>query len=336
MYIDFLLEESSERLFKSWFRVNRKSFHRLIKLIENDSVFRPKGKKPQTPVKYQLATFLVRYGNLTGTKVATTLEISEGRLWGEFLHWPNKEERAELKAESYMNRFPGAIGVVDGTYIPLVDKPREDPMSYRCHKKFWVFNMQAVVDFQGHFISYDFGWPGSVPDVSVWKKSHLWLHRNSYLGQDEWLMGDKGYALSRYLILPYDEHELRNQDPQVTSNRKKWNLAFSSQRIVVEHAFGRLKARFAYLQGIRGWDLNSMHKVVESLLVLHNLLIAFGDLPDDIDGVEGIINGDGEDCMHAGAAFELSRDDSNNVDHVRRVGKLRCENLLEFWLGNHM
>jgi hypothetical protein len=169
---------------------------------------------------------LAWYSDETGVKVSTTLQMSEGSVYnhckrvvrafrclrGKFLHWPNEVERDKLKTHYYDKGFPGAIGAMDGTYIPLVDKLREDPMSYWCRKKFWAvrglehmvmgssimtaylmqFNMQAVADFQGRFISYDFGWPGSVPDVSVWKESHLWLHCDNYLRQDEWLMADKG------------------------------------------------------------------------------------------------------------------------------------------------
>jgi hypothetical protein len=143
-----------------------------------------------------------------------------------------------------------------------------------------------------------------------------------------------GYTLSQYLILPYDDHELPDPDPQVTFRHRVWNNAFSSQWMVVEHAFGRLKARFGYLKGIRGWEIETIHRVVESLLVLHNILIALGDLPDDIEGVEGIINGDGEACIREGAGFELSRAGSDRMDHNHRVGKLRRENLLNYWFDN--
>ena len=43
--------------------------------------------------------------------------------------------------------------------------------------KFLQTNIQTVVDHSRRFISFDLGWPGSVPDIKIFKHSHLWSHR---------------------------------------------------------------------------------------------------------------------------------------------------------------
>jgi len=43
-----------------------------------------------------------------------------------------------LKNEMAEFGFPGAIGIVDGTLIQLVDKPLKDGWAYFCHKKFYA------------------------------------------------------------------------------------------------------------------------------------------------------------------------------------------------------
>ncbi|KAG8723043.1 hypothetical protein FRC09_004984 [Ceratobasidium sp. 395] len=75
------MERESERRFKEYFRVNRASFARLFDLIKEDNVLRSKGKKPQLPVKYQLAAFLGRFGAEMAGKMASTLGISEGTIY---------------------------------------------------------------------------------------------------------------------------------------------------------------------------------------------------------------------------------------------------------------
>lgn len=55
--------------------------------------------------------------------------------------------------------------------------------------------MQGIVDFDGKFISYDLGWPGCTNDLTVWKRSHIWIHRDEYMAPDEWVMADQGRLL---------------------------------------------------------------------------------------------------------------------------------------------
>ncbi|KAG8914687.1 hypothetical protein FRC01_003964, partial [Tulasnella sp. 417] len=59
--------------------------------------------------------------------------------------------------------------------------------------------------------------------------------------------------------------------------------ALSSQRIEVEHAFGDLKGRFQALKCMGGTDnLPLMFRAIESLLILHNICIEYGDKVADL------------------------------------------------------
>ncbi|KAG2126426.1 hypothetical protein BD769DRAFT_1357793 [Suillus cothurnatus] len=66
--------------------------------------------------------------------------------------------------------FPACVGMLDGTFIHLTQMPDDNAFSFICHKKF------PIVDHKMQFISVDLGWPGSVLDVMMWKKSHVWCH----------------------------------------------------------------------------------------------------------------------------------------------------------------
>lgn len=106
--------------------------------------------------------------------------------------------------------FPGCIGFGDGTYIRLVDKPWIDGWSYWCRKKFYAVHLflflarvtadiffeqlivQAICDHRGIFIGYEFGWPGSVSNATVFRESDMWLNKADYFEADEYILVDKG------------------------------------------------------------------------------------------------------------------------------------------------
>ena len=128
-------------------------------MIKDDRAFVSTGKKPQAPVKYQLAAYLSKYGQESGVKVALTLLISEGtvynfsrrvvralrRLKRAFLMWPTPEGRHEIKVRAQQDGFPGAIGSVDGTYIPLEKKPVRHGISYWCRKKRYAVSLSYFI-----------------------------------------------------------------------------------------------------------------------------------------------------------------------------------------------
>lgn len=141
--------------------VNRSSFFQLLELIKDDPIFVSKGRKPQMDPKYQLATYLVRYGVLPGVKVSTLLQMSEGSVYNHsqrvvlafrklkalYVSWPTADERVELRTASQALGFPGAIGALDGSLLRLLDKPRQNPMAYRCRKKIWAVSLLITPNF---------------------------------------------------------------------------------------------------------------------------------------------------------------------------------------------
>ena len=68
-------------LLTSWQRMSQESFWHVHDLICHDPVFRSTGSKPQRPVKFQLAAFLVHVGSEGGVKTASAVSIAEGTVW---------------------------------------------------------------------------------------------------------------------------------------------------------------------------------------------------------------------------------------------------------------
>ncbi|KAG2076575.1 hypothetical protein BDR04DRAFT_1204618 [Suillus decipiens] len=88
------------------------------------------------------------------------------------------QETSEYVMDVY--GFLDCVGMLDGTLIHLTQMPDDNAFSFICHKKFPAINIQAIVDHKMWFISVDLGWPGSVSDVTMWKKLHVWHHRQDY------------------------------------------------------------------------------------------------------------------------------------------------------------
>jgi hypothetical protein len=136
-----------------------------------------------------------------------------------------------------------------------------------------------------------------------------------------------GYPLSQYTVRPFGDHDLTD-DPVESSRRKRFNVALSSKRQAVEHAFGRLKGRFPILRWLPGYRMDKIYKTVQSLLVLHNILEQFGDDPGAIPDYDAE-----ED---APVLTELARlralgqtGDNAEKDEVHLLGVLRRKVLLE-------
>jgi hypothetical protein len=51
----------------------------------------------------------------------------------------------------------------------------------------------------------------------------------------------------------------------------------------VEHAFGRVKGRFRALQCLPGRDIAEMKRIIESLFILQNILLEYGDRGNDME-----------------------------------------------------
>lgn len=77
----------------------------------------------------------------------------------------------------------------------------------------------------------------------------------------------------------------------VSSTRRRLadlsSVYLSGRRIVVEHAFGRIKGFFRFLGQVPGYLLDDIWRMIGALLVLHNLLMTFGDEVGGMDGWEG-------------------------------------------------
>ena len=190
----------------------------------------------------------------------------------DIIQWPKAEEQGEIKNNfEAMKGFPGVIGAIDGTHIPITCSSNFKE-SYMNRKKFSSVQLQIVVDDKCQIRDAFTGVPGSRHDSAVFNMSELGdkFHNapDSLFFSDCHLIGDKAYSLSSYLLTPF-----RFNAP--LSPAQVWfNKCHSGTRMVVERAIGLLKGRFRRLQ--HKLEVESMASVVEVVIaacVLHNICL---------------------------------------------------------------
>ncbi|TFY54866.1 hypothetical protein EVJ58_g8606 [Rhodofomes roseus] len=182
------------------------------------------------------------------------------------LDWVCWSDRSTTKAWVYARTcLARCIGMLDGTLIQMTEPPRGSGSIYFCRKKFPAINVQAVVDHLRRFINVDLGWPGNVTDVSLWTKSFIWEHRHEFFGPGEYVLADKGYPSSPFVLRPFTEPEVAHATPERHRRMRMFNRLVSSIRL-----FGTPV------------DVEDMYRAVEALMSVHNFCIDEGDHPEDI------------------------------------------------------
>ncbi|QRV77942.1 DDE superfamily endonuclease [Ceratobasidium sp. AG-Ba] len=278
-------------------------FRDRYRLLEENPIFQSTGNKPQRPVAHQLACFLLRYGKAGSVATISNTSLSLGvgtvfiycervtralRMVGlECVAWPDEERKSEMKAViKDLSGIPGVIGIGDGSLFKLTEKPRREGNSYFTYKNFPGINVFFVVDFERRFIAHEGGWAGCKSDRTTFRSSYIWQHRGELIRRGEILLVDKGFFTSPYTCRPYDIKDLDRMTPVERRQKRAFNRRFSKVRVIVEHAFGLLKKRFPSLTLMgTSHNIQTVHRLVEALIVLHNLCIDYDDKhsPDEYD-----------------------------------------------------
>ena len=173
-------------------------------------------------------------------------------------------------------------GAIDGCHIP-VKPPAQNHTDFYNRKGWYSIILQGVVDHNYLFTDVMVGWPGSVHDARVLANSNLYykainkkkLNSNhiKILGKDiyPYLLGDSAYPLNTWLMKPFPHNSV------LSDSQKSYNYRLSRARIVVENAFGRLKARWRRLLKQNDMNVAYVPQVVMACCILHNICEIHGD-----------------------------------------------------------
>lgn len=186
----------------------------------------------------------------------------------------------------------GVIGVIDGSHIPI-SQPLEYHENYVNRKQFHSIILQAVCDHENLITDVYAGWPGSVHDAHVFKRSTLSEKRENDCVEmnptGRYLIGDAAYPLKEYLITPFRDNG------HLSIAQKTFNYSLSSTRMLIEHTFGLLKGTWRRLKYCAVNDLNTILPIVMGACILHNLCIFkleilhdFIEVVEDVNGFENM------------------------------------------------
>ncbi|XP_031348432.1 putative nuclease HARBI1 [Photinus pyralis] len=191
------------------------------------------------------------------------------------IRFPITRPEQNRKKEAFMENygFPGVIGCVDGTHVAIL-KPRVDAHNFLNRKGYYSLNVQIICDAELKILSINANYPGSNHDSFIWRQSrirHFLLqqyHANGLRGS--WLLGDSGYMLEPFLMIPF-------LNPAENAPESRFNVNHIRARNCVERAIGVLKCRFRVVLQERTarYEPNFVGKLVIACSALHNLCMRF-------------------------------------------------------------
>lgn len=217
--------------------------------------------------------FYITMGDFTGIHKTTAGRIIKNgitalcNLFPQYIQLPQTEEDQQEAQRDFFNvsHFPRIIGAVDCTHVKIQSPGGDNAEVFRNRKGYFSLNCQVVCSAKLRIIDLVTRWPGSANDSHIFENSMIKMRfQNGEMGNGI-LLGDRGYALQRYLLTPLD-------DPQ-TQAEQLYNEAQIRSRNVIERLFGVWKRRFPILsRGIR-CKIEFAQMIIVACAVLHNIAV---------------------------------------------------------------
>lgn len=251
--------------------------------------------------------------------VHDTCEVIVKVLLKRYIHFPTDANDLQELVRGFKSKW-GIIqcaGSIDGCHIPVLP-PANNHTDYYNRKGWYSVILQGVVDHEYRFRDIYVGWPGSVHDARVLAHSSFYrkaiskeiLNGDSITVENEtvpvFVVGDSAYPLSTWLMKPFA------QNTALSPQEIQFNYRISKARIVVENAFGRLKARWRRLMKRNDMKIENVPSVITTCCILHNLCEIHGEAFNDV-WMEGI---DTTNCPPSPPCRQVINNEAKTIQRV--------------------
>lgn len=218
------------------------------------------------------------------------------------------EELASVAAGMYrFARFPRCIGSIDCTHVKIQSPGGDRAEYYRNRKGWFSLNVQTISSSNLKVMDIVCRWPGATHDQTIFNNSVIKVRFEGGHFRNYCLVGDMGYANTRYLATPM----LNCQ----TNVEQLYNESCIRTRNCVERKYGVLKRRFPCLsRGMQFRKFETTQYVIVACAVLHNIAIDANDREPPIDrDLEREIQ-----QTIAGLEAEVAPENNNNNRNINR------------------
>ncbi|KAF7348137.1 hypothetical protein MSAN_01766500 [Mycena sanguinolenta] len=204
--------------FRQALRVSPQTFDKLVACLENDPVFSNNSNQSQLSVDQQLAVALYRFGHDgngasvqsvanwaglgKGTVHLCTRRVMTAVLRPSFMQaavrLPTQEEKEKAKQwvhDHSCKSWRNGWCFVDGTLVPLEERPTWYGPSYFDRKCKYSLNIQVVNLPNLQIIDFSYGHTGSTHDSVAWNGTKIAQEHDTVFEQGEWIWADSAYPV---------------------------------------------------------------------------------------------------------------------------------------------
>lgn len=185
----------------------------------------------------------------------------------EYIQFPECQREIQNCKEDFYKiaRFPNVVGAIDCTHISIKKPNDENAYVFLNRKRYYSINVQLVCDASLKILDVVARWPGGCHDSHIWSMSCL---REKFINNENlkecWLLGDNGYPLEPWLLVPVLE--------PCSVSEENYNCSHRHTRGVIERCNGVLKSRFRCLDhsgGILLYNPEKVCKIIATTCILH-------------------------------------------------------------------